>query len=84
MAVFFDTGGGDIYGGPTKEAVLAAIREDLGDEDFKEIESEIYELPGDHKITMMDENEEMTDEMTTLDAEYVESLGSYCVASSNF
>ena len=32
MAVFFDTGGGDIYGGPTRESVIAAMQEDAGEE----------------------------------------------------
>ena len=79
MAVFFDTGGGDIYGGPTKEAILAAIRIDAGDKDF----AEIHEVPGTTKMRVSDENDEPTEELTTLDAEYEESLGSYCVASYN-
>lgn len=83
MAVFFDTGGGDIYGGPTKEAVLAAIREDMGEEDFNEIEDEIYEVSGLTAMRCSDENDEPTEEMTTVEAEYTESLGAYCVASSN-
>jgi hypothetical protein len=83
MAVFFDTGGGDIYGGPSKEAVLDAMKEDIGEEDFAEIEDEVREVPGTMKMQQSDENDEPTDETTTLEEEYVESLGSYCIASSN-
>lgn len=83
MAVFFNTGGGDIYGGCSKEAVLSAIREDMGDDDFAAIKEEIYEVPGSMKIGGMDENGESTDETSTLEAEYDESLGSYCMASNN-
>ena len=82
MTVFFETGG-DIYGGATKESVLAAIREDVGDMDFADIEEEIREVPGTMKMTVTDENGEPTVETTSLEAEYDESLGSYCVASSN-
>lgn len=83
MAVFYSNGGGDIYGGATKEAVLDAIREDIGDEDFEEIKEEIHEVSGALKMRLSNENDEPTDEMTTLEEEYVESLGAYCVASSN-
>ena len=83
MSVFFDTGGGDIYGGPTKEEVLDAMKEDIGEEDFAEIEDEIREVPGTMKMQQSDENDEPTDETTTLEEEYVESLGAYCIASSN-
>lgn len=79
MAVFFDTGGGDIYGGPTKEAVIAAM---LADSDDVELE-DICEVPGTTKMRASDENNEPTDETTTLEAEYDEALGSYCVASEN-
>jgi hypothetical protein len=27
MAVFYDTGGGDIYGGPTRDEVITAMRD---------------------------------------------------------
>ena len=83
MAVFFDTGGGDIYGGPTRESVLAAIREDIGDEYFAEIEEGICEVPGTMKMRASDENNEPTDELTTLEAEYNEAIGSYCVSTEN-
>ena len=71
MAVFFDTGGGDIYAGPDKKSVLDAIREDIGDEDFNEIEDEIYEVPGSMKIQCTDENDEPIDEQTTLASAYL-------------
>ena len=83
MAVFFETGGGDIYGGPTEEAVLEAIKEYIGDEDFAETEEEIYEVPGSWKVAAGDENGDATDESITLDEAYDPELGAYCVASSN-
>lgn len=83
MAVSYNTGGGDIYGGPSKQAVLEAIKEDMGDEDFAKIKDEIREVPGTWEIAVGDEDGEATDESITLEEEYDESLGSYCVASSN-
>lgn len=79
MAVFFDTGGGDIYAGPTREAVIAAMHEDCGEFD----DAEIVEVPGSMKVRVTDENDEPTEELTTLDEEYVEALGAYCIASDN-
>lgn len=79
MAVFFDTGGGDIYAGPTREAVVAAMKHDSSDID----ESQIFEVPGTTKLRVTDENEELTDETITLDEEYSETLGSYCICSEN-
>jgi hypothetical protein len=86
MAVFFDTGGGDIYGGPDKEAVLAAIRKDVGDKEFNNIEEEIYEVPGTMKMRVEREDGDYdpTDKLVTLKKEYVESLGAYCIASTNY
>jgi hypothetical protein len=63
MAVFFDTGGGDIYAGPTREAVIAEMKKDLG-EDFKE--EAVEEVSGSTKMQVSDENEESTGELITL------------------
>jgi hypothetical protein len=79
MAVFFDTGGGDIYGGPTKEAVITAMLADCADMEL----AEIFEVPGSMKMRVEDEDGSGEMSSSTLEAEYVESLGSYCVASEN-
>lgn len=67
MAVFFDTGDGDIYGGPTKEAVIAAMQADSDDLDL----SAIVEVSGATPMHTV----------TTVAEEYDESLGAYCIAS---
>lgn len=79
MAVFFDTGGGDIYAGPTKEAVIAAMKEHSSDID----ESQIFEVPGTYKMPVTDENEKPTEELVTLDEEYGDDTDAYCIASDN-
>lgn len=79
MPVFMDTGGGDIYAGPTKEAVIAEMLNDSPDIDLKQA----FEIPGTTKMRVQDENEIPTDELITLDEEYSESLGTYCIASEN-
>jgi hypothetical protein len=81
MAVFFDTGGGDIYGGPTKEAVIAAMQADSDEVDLEDI----FEVSGAQKMRASDwtENDVPTEELITLDAAYDETLGSYMVASEN-
>lgn len=81
MAVFYDTGGGDIYGGPDKESILKAMREDIAPDDF--VEEDVFEVPGTQKMRVTDENEEPTEQLITLAEEYTEALGSYCVASEN-
>jgi hypothetical protein len=78
MAVFFELGG-DIYAGPTREAVLNEMRQDVGEID----EADVTEVPGSHKIIMSDENDEPTEELISLDDDYNETLGSYCIASDN-
>ena len=83
MAVFYDTGDGDFYGGPTKEAVVAEIIQDFGDIEYEKIKHTLREVPGTTKMAMTDENEEPTGESTTLEAEYEECLGTYCVATTN-
>jgi len=79
MAVFFDNGSGDIYAGATREAVIAAMLEDSYDVDLELVE----EVSGETKLRASDENGEATDELITLDEEYDEALGSYCIASEN-
>jgi hypothetical protein len=79
MAVFFDTGGGDIYGGPTKEAVIAAMLDDSDDVDL----DDVTEVPGTMKMSASDENGDPTGDTITLEEEYDETFGSYCVASEN-
>jgi hypothetical protein len=81
MAVFYDTGGGDIYAGPTREAVIAEMRSDIGDDDF--IEKDVFEVDGDTKMRVEDENERPTGKLVTLAEAYVENLGAYCIASEN-
>lgn len=46
MAVFYDTGGGEIYAGLTRDEVLKAMREDSSEID----ELEIFEVPGFTRI----------------------------------
>lgn len=79
MAIFMDTGGGDIYAGPPKEAVIAAMLEDSSDIELPEV----FEVPGTTKVQESDENGEPSGNLITLDEEYDESLGSYCIASEN-
>lgn len=79
MAVFFDTGGGDIYAGPTREAVLAAMREDSGEID----ESQIEEVAGDFKMRVTDEEGELTEELVTLAEEYGDRTDSCCICTDN-
>lgn len=81
MAIFMDTGGGDIYAGPTKKAILAAMKADSNDYDL----SDARRVSAKTKITREDENAEAIDlaGMTTLAKEYHQSLGSYCIASLN-
>lgn len=82
MAVFFNTGGGDIYAGETKEACLAAMRGDLGDEDFAEIEPEIFEVSGD---TMMrvEKEDGSAGPLERLDVVYTNLGHGYCIATTN-
>jgi hypothetical protein len=81
MAVFYDTGGGDIYAGPTKEAVLALMKEEAHPDDFDE--SAVFEVPGYHVMNATDENETPTGELITLDEEYGDDTATYCIASEN-
>lgn len=61
MAVFYDTGGGDIYGGPDRESVLKAMREDYSYID----EEDIFEVAGTKKMFIEGEDGEATEELTT-------------------
>jgi hypothetical protein len=79
MAVFYDTGGGDIYGGSTKREVLRAMREDLGINDFNRIKHKIYKVSGTAIMLSSDHST-----LTTLASEYDKSLGAYRVGSDNY
>lgn len=82
MPVFMNTGGGDIYAGETREACIKAMREDLGDKDFAEIEPEIFEIDGSTKMRL--ENEDGTPgELVPLSQEYTNLGYGYCIASTN-
>ena len=83
MAVFMDTGGGDIYAGETKEACLAAIKSDVGDKEFDEIKDEAFEVGGDWPV-QLEEEDGGTGKMSTLAEEYTNLGYGYCIASSNF
>ena len=74
--VFMDTGGGDIYAGPTKKAVIAAMRKDCDDTPIEDI----FEVPGTMKMRVEDDDGMA---ISTLEEEYVEGLGAYCIASEN-
>lgn len=82
MAVFMETGGGDIYAGATKQEVLAAIKRDIGEKDFNCLEKEIFEVPGNTPIRLENEDES-PGELSTLEVEYTEGIGAYCIASTN-
>lgn len=79
MAVFFDTGGGDIYAGPTREAVLEAMHEDSSDFD----ESGIFEVSGSTKMRVTDEDDALTGETITLEEEYGDDTDSYMICTDN-
>ena len=79
MTVFFNTGGGDIYAGPSKEAVLTAMRAHSDEVD----EGDLRRVPGTAKMRVSDENDMPTSELTTLEEVYDETLGAYCIASEN-
>lgn len=86
MAVFYNTGDGDIYAGETKEACIAAMKEDCGEKEFATFEAQIREEPGSKKILLTDEYGEPTDppEYTTLTEEYTDMGHGYFIASNNF
>ena len=79
MAIFMDTGGGDIYAGPTKAACIEAMLQDNADCEVQDA----FEVSGDTKMQATDENDEPMEELTALNDEYVEEIGSYCIASEN-
>ena len=82
MAVFMDTGGGDIYAAETKEACLAAIKADVGEDDFRDIEDQIFEVGGDWPL-QVEEEDGSVGKTSTLAEEYTELGHGYCIASSN-
>ena len=79
MAVFFDTGNGDIYGGFDKAAVLAAMHADYSDIS----EPEVFEVPGTQMMQASDENDQPTGDLISLNDEYGADSDAYCVASKN-
>jgi len=82
MAVFINSGTGNIYAGESNEAVLAEILENEGLDG-----SQAFEVAGSHQIAVTDENDERTEEMTTLDEEYRANGGAaggaYCIATED-
>ena len=78
MAIFMDTGGGDIYAAETKEACVAAMLKDNPELDVDQVE----EVPGDKKMAM--ENEDgSAGEPSTLAEQYTDLGYGYCIASEN-
>lgn len=77
--VFFDTGGGDIYAGPSREAVIAAMRR-YSDE--FEID-DIFEVDGSFQVCVTDQNGDYIAQLTTLAELYSRGLGARCIASAN-
>lgn len=78
MAVFMDSGGGDIYGAETKEECLAAIAEDCPD--FEN--SNAFEVCGESKARLLNEDDS-PGEMVTLREVYSNIGYGYLVASTN-
>lgn len=62
MTVFMKNGEGDIYGGPSREAIIAEMQQDNNDLDV----SQVIEVPGDSVVGLTDEDENPTDEFSTL------------------
>lgn len=86
MAIFMDTGGGDIYAAETREQCIAAMREDVGEKEFArmEIEHDMFEVPGTTKMRVQHEDGSVdADETSTLDDEYTNLGYGYCIASEN-
>ena len=82
MPVFMDTGGGDIYAGETRDACIEAMKKDLGEEDFAEIQSEISEVGGSTKMRLENEDGSIG-ELSTLAEEYTDLGYGYCIATTN-
>lgn len=85
MAIFMDTGGGDIYAGETKEACLDAMKKDVGEEDFAEIAEDVFEVSGATPMNVeCGECENCTGKhKSTLAEEYTDLGYGYCIASTN-
>jgi hypothetical protein len=83
MAIFMDTGGGDIYAAETKEACLEAMRKDIGDKAFAEIERDTFEVSGEAKMRIEAESDDELPTISTLAEEYVNLGHGYCIASEN-
>jgi hypothetical protein len=76
MAVFYDTGGGDIYAAETKEECINAMLKDSPDLD----PSEFFEVSG---TTKMRSDEPPDTERVTLESQYTNLGYGYCIASEN-
>ena len=79
MAVFYNTGGGDIYGGPDRDSVVAAMLADWSDIDVKEV----TEVLGSTKVGIENEDGSRSRTFSTLAEEYDPALGSYCISTEN-
>lgn len=80
MAVFMDTGGGDIYAAETKEGCVKAILADAPE--LAETQDEFSEVGGETKMRL--ENEDGTSgEQSTFAEEYTDLGHGYCIASTN-
>lgn len=81
MAVFYDTGGGDIYAGETREEVIAAMKDDIGEDDFEE--SEVFEVDESKHMAESYEEEMPTGRTIALKEAYTPIGHGYCIASEN-
>ena len=70
MAVFYDTGGGDIYAGKNKKACIDAMLIDNSEMDLSEVRKVSGKTP-------------MVREPGPIEDEYVDLGYGYCIASEN-
>jgi hypothetical protein len=80
MAVFMDTGGGDIYAAETREQCIAAIKADVSEEDFAGIEHELAEVSGSLLMNDSERGQITLDENYRLNG--IIDQG-YCIATEN-
>lgn len=77
MAVYWDTGGGDIYAGTTKEQCVAEMLRDCPELPI----NGIFEVGGDMEIRV--EEIDGSVHTRTLDEEYIDLGRGYCISSEN-
>ena len=77
MAVYWDTGGGDIYAGATKEQCVAEMLSDCPELPI----NGIFEVDGSHEVQI--EEFDGSVHHRTLDEEYIDLGWGYCIASEN-